>query len=183
MRHNRPEELKGSIGVTFIYFKYNEPDQTFDNVLSSLLQQLLQDLENIAPDLLRLYERHRDRNTSPTTDEVSRALSSMIESHKEVFCIIDALDECHETLRWELIEQLESLGPKLHVLITSRYLDSIAEELEAYQRFEIRANKADIELFIEYQIRRNRNLRKIVQRSPSLRENIKQGVFNTAENM
>lgn len=107
----------------------------------------------------------------------------MIESHKEVFCVIDALDECHENLRWELIERLESLGPKLRVLITSRYLDSIAEELETYQRFEIRANKADIELFIEHQIRRNRNLRKIVQRSPSLRDDIKQGVFNTAKNM
>ncbi|KAL9578374.1 MAG: hypothetical protein Q9212_005757 [Teloschistes hypoglaucus] len=183
MRYNRPDELKGSIGVTFIYFKYNEPDQTFDNVLSSLLQQLLQDSGKIAPNLHRLYERHRDHNGSPTTDEIFRALSSMIESHREVFCIIDALDECHETLRRELIEQLESLGPKLHVLITSRYLESIAKELETYQRFEIRANRADIELFIEYRIRRNRNLRKIVQRSPYLREDIKQGVFNTAENM
>ncbi|KAL8699530.1 MAG: hypothetical protein Q9201_005958 [Fulgogasparrea decipioides] len=72
---------------------------TFANVLSSLLQQLLQDSEDIAPDLLSLYERHRDRNTSPTTDEISEALSTMIESHKEVFCVIDALDECHEDLR------------------------------------------------------------------------------------
>ncbi|KAL8991865.1 MAG: hypothetical protein Q9169_007581 [Polycauliona sp. 2 TL-2023] len=180
---NRPEESKGSIGIAFIYFKYNESDQTFDNVLSSLLQQLLQDSGDIAPDLLSLYERHRDRNTSPTTDELSHALSTMVESHNQVFCVIDALDECSENLRWELIEQLEALGPKLRVLITSRYLDGIAEELESYQRFEIRANKADIELFIEHQIRRNRNLRKIVHRSPSLREDIKEGVFNTAENM
>ena len=54
----------------------------------------------------------------------------MIESYKEVFCIIDALDECNEELRWELVEKLENLGPKLRVLITSRYLDSIAEVLE-----------------------------------------------------
>ncbi|KAL8690273.1 MAG: hypothetical protein Q9218_004239 [Villophora microphyllina] len=183
LRHNRPEESKGSVGIAFIYFKYNETDQTFENVLSSLLQQLLQDSEDIAPNLLSLYERHRDRNTSPTTSEISQALSTMIENHKEVFCVIDALDECHETIRWELIEKLESLGPKVRVLITSRYLDSIAEELDTYQRFEIRASKADIELFVEHQIRRNRNLRKIVQRSPSLRDDIKQGVFNTAENM
>ncbi|KAL9595168.1 MAG: hypothetical protein Q9179_005091 [Wetmoreana sp. 5 TL-2023] len=80
-------------------FQEYETDQTFANVLSSLLQQLLQDSEDIAPDLLSLYERHRDRNTSPTTDEISEALSTMIESHKEVFCVIDALDECHEDLR------------------------------------------------------------------------------------
>lgn len=183
LRLNRPEQSKGSIGITFVYFKYNESEQTFDNVLSSLLQQLLQDSEVIPPDLLNLYERHRDRNTSPTTDELTQALSTMIESHKEVFCVIDALDECHENLRWELIERLESFGPKLRVLITSRYMDSIAEDLGTYEQYEIKANKADIELFIEHQLRRNRNLRKIVQRSPSLRDDIKQGVFKTAENM
>lgn len=107
----------------------------------------------------------------------------MVDSHEEVFCIIDALDECNEDVRWELVEKLGNLGPKLRVLITSRYLDSIAEELEVYARFEIRANKADVELFIEHQIRRNRNLRKIVEKSPSLRDDIKRGVFETAENM
>ena len=183
LRQGRPEESKGLVGITFIYFKYNETDQTFDNILSSLLKQLLQDSEDIPPDILSLYERHRDRKTSPKIDEISQALSTMIQSHEEVFCIIDALDECNEDLRWELVEKLETLGPKLRVLVTSRYLDSIAEELEEYHRFEIKANKADIELFIEHQIRRNRNLRKIVEKSPSLRDDIKKGVFNTAENM
>ena len=183
LRQGRPEESKDRIGITFFYLNYNETDQTFDSILSSLLKQLLQDSEEIPPDLQTLYERHRDRNTSPTIDEISQALYTVIESHKEVFCIIDALDECHEGLRWEIVEKLENLGPKLRVLITSRYLDSIAEELEIYQRFEIRANKADIELFIERQIRRNRNLRKIVEKSPSLSNDIKEGVFNTAENM
>lgn len=51
------------------------------------------------------------------------------------------------------------------------------------QQFEIRANKADIELFIDYQIRRNRNLRKIVEKSPRLRDDSKDVVFNTAESM
>lgn len=183
LRQGRPEESKGLVGITFIYFKYNETDQTFDNILSSLLKQLLQDSEGIPPDILSLYERHRDRKTSPKIDEISQALSTMIQSHEEVFCMIDALDECDEDLRWELVDKLETLGPKLRVQVTSRYVDSIAEELEVYQRFEIKANKADIELFIEHQIRRNRNLRKIVEKSPSLRDDIKKGVFNTAENM
>lgn len=183
LRQGRPEESKGLLGITFIYFKYNETDQTIENILSSLLKQLLQDSEDIPPDLLSLYERHRDQNTSPKTDEIFQALSTMIKSHEEVFCIIDALDECNEDLRWELVDRLESLGRKLRILITSRYLDSIAEELEIYQRFEIRANRADIELFIDYQIRRNKNLRKIVEKSSSLRDDIKTGIFNTAENM
>ena len=132
LRQGRPEESKGLIGITFIYFKYNETDQTFENILSSLLKQLLQDSKSIPPDLLSLYERHRDRNTSPKIDEISQALSAMIKSHEEVFCIIDALDECNEDLRWELVDKLENLGRKLRVIITSRYLDRIAEELEHY---------------------------------------------------
>lgn len=99
LRQGRPEESKGLVGITFIYFKYNETDQTFDNILSSLLKQLLQDSEGIPPDILSLYERHRDRKTSPKIDEISQALSTMIQSHEEVFCIIDALDECNEDLR------------------------------------------------------------------------------------
>lgn len=183
LRQGRFETSKGYIGITVIYLKYNEPDQTFDNILSILLKQLLQDLEDIPPELLSLYERHRDRNTSLTIDEISQALSAMIEDHEEVFCIIDALDECNEDLRWQLIERLETLGPKLRVLIMSRYLDSIAEELKVYERFEIRANKADLELFIEHQVRRNRNLRNVVEKSPSMRDDIKQEVYNTAEDM
>lgn len=183
LRQGRPEGSKGLIGITYIYLKHDDTDQTIENVLSSLLKQLLQDSKDILPDLLSLYERHRDRNTSPKTDEIFQALSTMIKSHEEVFCIIDALDECNEDLRWELVDRLEALGRKFRILITSRYLDSIAEELEVFKRFEIRANRADIELFIDYQIRRNRNLRKIVEKSPSLRDDIKKGVFNAAENM
>ena len=183
LRQSRPEGSKGRIGIMFIYLKYNEPEQTSDNILSSLLRQLVQELDEVPPAILSLYEHHRDRNTSPTSDEISQALATLIDDHEEVFCIIDALDECKEQLRWDLIEKLDNFGPKLRVLITSRYLESIAEELKTYERYELKANKADIELFIEHQIRKNRSLRKSVERSPSLRNDIKQGVVKTAENM
>ena len=81
----------------------------------------------------------------------------------------------------ELVKKLENSGPKLRVLMTSR--DIIAEELEHYQRLEIKAKKADIELFIEHQIRTNKNLRKIIDKNPSLSYDIKQGVVDRAENM
>ncbi len=130
-----------------------------------------------------MYEHHRERNTPPSLDEVSGALLSVIETYNEVFFIVDALDECSEELRWGLLERLQRFQPKVRLLITSRYLDSIDEELSDFERCEIKANKADIELFIDHQIRKNRNLRRIVEKSPSLRGNIKDGVVKTAENM
>ena len=71
LRQSRPEESKDRTGIAFIYLRYNESDQTCDNVLSSLLKQLLEDSENIPADLFSVYDHHRDRKTSPTTDEIS----------------------------------------------------------------------------------------------------------------
>jgi hypothetical protein len=110
-------------------------------------------------------------------------LSSIFENYTKVYCVIDALDECSEELRWDLLEKLDHFQPKLHLLITSRFLDSIAEELSSFERFEIKANKADIELFIDNQIRKNRNLRKHVEKSSTLRDDIKTSVVRTAEDM
>ena len=93
------------------------------------------------------------------------------------------MDECNEEIRWELLESLDFLQPKLRILITSRFLDSIAEEMEQYDRFEIKANKGDIELFIDRHIKKNRNLRKLVDKSSSLRDDIKISVVRTAEDM
>jgi hypothetical protein len=183
LRRERAEESKSSIGIAVIYLKYNEPEQTLDNLLASLLKQLAQEHDSIPDALLNIYEHHRERNTPPSVDEVFEALSSVIEAYKEVFFIVDALDECPEEVRWGLVEKLQSFQPKVRLMITSRYLDSIAEELADFARFEIKANKADIELFIDYQIRKNRNLRRIVEKSPTLRRDMKIAVVKTAENM
>lgn len=154
-----------------------------DNLLASLLKQLAQEHDSIPDALLKIYEHHRERNTPPSVDEVFEALSSVIEAYKEVFFIVDALDECPEEVRWGLVEKLQSFQPKVRLMITSRYLDSIAEELADFGQFEIKANKADIELFIDYQIRKNRNLRRTVEKSPTLRRDMKIAVVKTAENM
>ncbi|KAI9859761.1 MAG: hypothetical protein M1813_006478 [Trichoglossum hirsutum] len=183
LRRERAEHSKCSIGIAVIYLKYNDPEQTLDNLLGSLLRQLVQESEAIPPALLELYEHHRDRNTSPSPDEISETLSSAIENFGEVFFVVDGLDECSDDLRWELVEQLQRFQPKLHLLITSRYLDSIDEELQGFERFEVTANRADIELFIDHQILKNRNLRKIVGKSSSLRTDIKDAVVKTAEGM
>lgn len=133
--------------------------------------------------LQELYELHRERNTPPSLDEVTSALSSTVETLEEVFLVVDALDECSEEVRWGLIERLKGLQPRLRLLITSRYLDAIEEELEGFEHDEIKANKADIELFIDAQIQKNRHLRKIIERSPSLRNDMKDAIVQTADEM
>ena len=183
LRRERSERSSDETGVAVLYLKYNEPEQTLDHLLGSLLKQLAQDCDSIPLALSDLYETHRDRSTSPSLDEIMRTISTMVDQYNELFVVVDALDECEEELRWNLVEQLRRLDPKLRLLITSRYLNSIEEELEGYARCEIKASKEDIELFIDNQIRKNRSLRKVVERSPSLRQDIKGAVVKTADDM
>ena len=133
------------------------------------------------PAVLALFEHHRDRKTSPSVDDLTDVLTSTLESYEELFLVIDGLDECVEQLRWELIEHLERFRLKLWVLVTSRYLDAIAEELASFERFEIKADRGDIEIYIDYQIKKNRNLREIVQKAPMIRNDIKAAVAKPAE--
>lgn len=183
LRQQRPENSTSRFGIAVIYLRYNEPEQTLENILGSILEQLAQDHKS-TPQILRdLYESQRERNTPPRLDDIFSALTQIIQGYDELVLVLDALDECTEQLRWDLTERIMSLQPKVRLLITSRYLDAIEDELGGFDRFEIKANRADVELFIDYQIRRNRNLKRLIDRSPSLRQDIKEAVVKTAENM
>lgn len=183
LRHQRDEEREARIGIAVIYFKYNDPDQTLDNILGSLIRQLVNESSVIPTQLVKFYEQSRNRDTSLSVDELGDVLKATVDEFDEVYFVVDGLDECSEELRWELMEQLEKCQPQLHLLITSRYLDAISEELADFKRYEIKANRADIELFIDRQIQKNRNLRRLVQRNHALREDIKDSVLRTAEHM
>ena len=185
IRHQRTkkEVLNKEVGVAMMYLKYTDHQQTLENILGSFLVQLAQDHEPLPLFLRDLYERHRAYGTSPTLSDLSIALSDISNLYQRIYVILDALDECTDDVRWELMEKLREIEPEVHLLVTSRDLDSIEEELHEFQRLEIKANKADMELFIDHHIQKNKNLRRIVQKSPTMSDDIKVAVVTTAEDM
>jgi hypothetical protein len=152
LRRQRTEDEGSShddVGVAVIYLKYNDPEQSLDNLLASLLKQFIED-QGVVPDALHiLYDRHADHRTSLSTDEIIDALKSTIKSYSKTFIVVDGLDECDEKVRWDLIERLKQFHETAHIIITSRYLDSICEELEEFEQFEIKAHGLDIERYID----------------------------------
>ena len=100
---------------------------------------------------------------------------------KRVFIIVDALDECCDEMMWELMDSLRCLGDQVNLLVTSRSLETIQNEVEDFDRPEIKANKADLEISINKHIQKNRNLRRIVGKSPLIEEDIKIAVVRIAE--
>ena len=132
---------------------------------------------------MELFEVHRGRNTSASIEEIMTVLLSLLETYDQGFFIIDALDECTEEKRWLLVDHLRELSPHVRIMLTSRFLDSIEEELSDFNRLDIKANKADLELFIDFHIRKNKHLQRMVQKSPPIRSEIKAAVVRTAEDM
>ena len=182
-RTEAEDNTHNNIGVAVLYLKYNDPEQSLSNLLASLLKQFIEDQEVIPDALHILHDHHFDHKTSPSTDEIIEALTTTIKLYSKTMIIVDGLDECDEKVRWDLIEQLKRFHDTAHIIITSRYLDSIYEELEEFGQFEIKAHGSDIELYIDRQIRKNRNLRRIVQKNPQMRNDIKKGVVKTADKM
>ena len=184
LRHQRlHSQDHTSIGIAFVYLKYNDPEQSLNNILGSLLKQLIQDQGSLSTAMSKLYEPYGDLGMPPSSKDISEALLHSLGLYSEVFLIVDALDECSDDARWGIIEALRSLTPNVCILILSRPRGDIGEDLKDFKRLEIKANKADIELFIDAQIQKNSNLRRIVERSPSLRGDIKEGVVRTAREM
>ncbi|KAI9774241.1 MAG: hypothetical protein M1839_001743 [Geoglossum umbratile] len=177
LRRQQPEpKVEGRVGVAAVYFKYDQPGQAIGHVLKSLLEQLVEGQHDIPALIKELLERR----PSASLDEISAALSPFIETYSKVFLIVDAIDECTFETRHELIELLPQLSPKVHLIVTSHPPRFMEEELEDFQRVEVEANEADVKLFIDQQILKNDDLRKVVEKSPAIRDDIKKEVVKAA---
>lgn len=58
-----------NIGIAVIYLKYNDPEQSLNNLLASLLKQFIEDQELVPNALYALYERHFDHKTLLSTNK------------------------------------------------------------------------------------------------------------------
>jgi hypothetical protein len=174
---------EGKVSIAIAYLKYNDPAQTLENVLGSLLRQLQIGLPQVDPCLLDLHAKRPSLKTTPSTEELASAFSRLSSGFEDVFVIIDALDECSEEVRWGIEDVFVDDASPVHLLLTSRPLDSIDEELEGYAHLPIKANRADLELFVDEQIERNRHLKRICARTPLLRVDIQNSVIRTAKDM
>jgi hypothetical protein len=180
-RASEPDEEPS--GIATLFLKYNDRGQTLENLLAGLLKQLLQGQRTIPPCLLELFEKHAGQNLSATTEELFEALSSSVAACKTVYIIVDGLDECSEEVRWPLVENLLNLPEHARLLLTSRFLDSMDEQFSQFQQLEIKADKEDIELYVDSQIKKNRNLRRMVQKYHAMRGEIKDKIVKSAEGM
>lgn len=171
--------------MAFIYCNYKgQQEQTLANLISSLLQQLLQ--SRPLPTRIRtLYQQHARKNTRPTVTECLELLRTELSHHARAFIIIDALDECDDSneTRSMLLNHLHSLPTTTSLLVTSRHITSIEQQLGHSCRLEIRASDEDMRIYLERQVQKKERLKRHTQKDTTLLQAILGMVVNAAQGM
>ncbi|KAJ7108042.1 ankyrin repeat-containing domain protein [Mycena crocata] len=183
--HLKVNIRNNTTAIACIYLNHKETQiQTPTNLLASIWKQLMVD-KCISPVVHDLYRHHRAREMRPTLDEISNLLTSAIREYSKTYLVLDALDEYPEDRRNILLRCLETLGPTVHVMITSRPHISTLHPFQVHdlQIVEIRATDNDIRQYLDMHIDQSSRLSRHVQTRPELREEIRSTIIGNVDGM
>jgi hypothetical protein len=130
-----------------------------------------------------LYDEYHRCGTRPNVRQTLELLRCETEKISKVFVVIDALDECHEKMRENLVAETRWLPANVHLLVTSRPLDTITEEFEGILKLEIAARDEDLKTYIENRIHDERHLAKTVGNDEALKQRITETVLAKTQKM
>lgn len=179
-------QTNSSCAIAYIYCNFKRSDeQKLNDLLLSLLKQLTQGQLRI-PDVVRsLHDQHVRHRKRPSTDEISKALSSVTSIFSKVFIVIDALDECQVNHRSEpnLLSEIFNLQAKFGANIFATSRPSSPPEITGYFKtgawLEIRASDEDLGSYLDSQMARL----KCVSELTGLQERIKDVIVKTVDGM
>ncbi|KAJ7595991.1 hypothetical protein C8J56DRAFT_819421, partial [Mycena floridula] len=183
-QHLHSAILQPKIAVICIYCDYKrQEEQTPTQLLGSVLKQLVQQHSSISDHLVTLHKM----GVHPSIAELFAALQTEVLLYSQVYIVVDALDECSESNQARELffsshsQGLWSLPDHVHLLITSRDIPSISQELGSTPRISIEAHNEDLETYIRGRITTDYKLKRLVKDDITLvAEIIKQVILKAA---
>jgi Cdc6-like AAA superfamily ATPase len=178
-------ENDGNIGIAYLYCNYQRKyEQNLGDLFASLLKQFVQEQPSIPDSVKTLYDRHQDKRTRPSLDEILGVLQSVAATYSKAFIIVDALDECQisDGCRQRFLTGLFNLQAKcgVNLFATSRPISSIEKEFEGNTMLEIRASEEDVRKYLEGHMFQ---LPGFVVQSLELQEEIKTNIVKAVDGM
>lgn len=177
--------VNGGHGVAYLYCNYkSQADQDTTSMLAAILKQLI--LGQVRPLTLspvgKLYQKHANRGTKPSLDDVCHALREVVAHLPCVYIVVDALDECQRDTRQQLTAKLRDLQTvaDVRLMATSRFLPDVEDAFQLALRLEIKASDEDVKQFVAGQINR---LPACIQRNATLQEMMQEKIIEAADGM
>lgn len=169
--------------VCFVYCNYERGnEQSADGLLSVLLRQLASGFGVFPPCVTRLHKLCKEERRIPTQEELVKTIAGCANAGDKAFLVIDALDECSEDTRRQLLavfKRVQKDSP-LRCLFTSRPLPEICHYFENDLKLEISAHTDDIEIYTHNRIQK---LSIVVQNDQDLSRQIKKGISDAVDGM
>jgi hypothetical protein len=171
------QEIKATdhtVGLAYVFCNYRQQQvQKLDDILASILKQLVQSSPVIPDDLRAVYQRHRNDGPRLRQHEIYRFLESIFNVFSQIYIVVDALDECLDSdgTRNAVISNILNLqqSGNLSLLATARHIPEISARFEPYLTLEVQASDADVKCFILSHVhevsnclRRNANLSELI---------------------
>ncbi|KAL8664146.1 MAG: hypothetical protein Q9168_007966 [Polycauliona sp. 1 TL-2023] len=189
LRHRGSER---GIGIAFFYFTFNDESKQDDSsMIRALLLQLSNQLEDGHADLKQLQKSHQ--TGTPPVPAMLPYLQRMIQRFRQVYILLDALDESPRTgPRVRVLDAIETLQKyglhQLHLFITSRAETDIRDSLDLPMNEQVTMQNAgideDITKFVSGQLVGDRRLRKLSAYHNKIQEALTsgaKGVFRWVE--
>lgn len=137
-------------------------------MLRSVIRQLSAGAETLPEAVTKLADYHRKSGSHPDIDQLLKVLHTVLSTlKKDVFLVLDALDECDEDVKnprrqdlLDLIKQLVEKGHgNLHLLMTSRREEDILISLKGLTNVPVEIDVEqkiliDLEMFIRTKMAR-----------------------------
>ena len=167
-----------NIAVVCLYCDFQDQEkQTAANMIGALIKQLVNALKFVPTEIEEAFKR-AEREVGGRGLQVSEALKLLrvaLAPVRRTFICIDALDECQDKHRFDLLTSLHSASqasPDVRLLITGRpHIRSVVEkDLPAgTQVIPISPNSEDIREYLEMELRRDSDSETM---SPALKADI-----------
>jgi hypothetical protein len=157
VNHVETQLIKSTPGtnLAYLFCDYkSEEEQSLDQLLGNLLQQLIQNSRELAGPLVTLYEAHAEKKTFPSVGEITDLLRDTISRHVDVYIVVDAIDECPQRnrRRRQLLSTLQNLNSDtdaLHLFVTSRFTPDVVEVFKDTSTLEVKAHSEDVRRYVQ----------------------------------
>lgn len=179
---NKPSR-KSRAGVVCLFIEYErQKEQTVRSLTAAILRQLSEQCEMLPESVIDLFEQYGSTIAHTRFEDISLALTNVMKQFPQVYLIVDALDECTENTRRELLAHLSDQQRKsgLKILATSRSTIDFQKDFGASEEMEIKADVLDVKTVLDLLIDRSDSL---VRTNKALRHRVTESIAVAVDGM
>lgn len=169
--------------MLYMYCFYKDrAQQSINNIIAGLLKQLIQTLKSVPDPIKDLYESSMRKNIRPKQEDLSNLLRTELRRFRQVFIVVDALDEYSESqpAQESLLDELQSLRRISNLMVTSRPVSPFVDAFDDAMHIAVSADNADVRRYLTSQMS---SLPRCVRNKPALQELIVHTITGAVEGM